>query len=76
MSTSSETKTRQLLKDLDYIEKKSASLRSESERLRRMKNEAKEGLVKRYPRLFNTSNDHDMSSKLTIFNFLQANLCG
>ena len=62
MSTSSEHKTRQLLKDLDFIEKKSASLRQESERLRRMKDEAKDGLAKRYPHLFNHDQDN-LSSK-------------
>lgn len=49
---SSEEKTRHLLRELDVIEKKSQAMRKETERLRKLKDEAKHALTLRYPDLF------------------------
>ena len=45
-------KARQLLQELDVIEKKSEAMRRETERLRQLKNEAKATLASRHPDLF------------------------
>ena len=58
-------KTRALLKELDSIEKKAQVMRNETERLRKLKDEAKLALSSRYPDLFaNVSKtSYDFSSK-------------
>ena len=58
-----EDKTRQLLRELDAIEKKSEAMRRETERLRQMKNQAKQTLAVKYPDLFAHGGNHDISSK-------------
>ena len=58
-----EDKTRRLLRELDSIERKSEAMRKETERLRRMKNEAKQALSHRYPDLFGSKANLDTISK-------------
>ena len=48
----SQDKTRALLKELDVIERKSQAMKHETERLRKLKDEAKQSLVMRYPDIF------------------------
>ena len=73
-------KTRQLLQELEVIEKKSESMRRETERLRQLKNEAKATLVARHPDLFaSTSYRADYSSKyklhtLAFFHLMKRNV--
>ena len=62
-----EDKTRRLLRELDAIEKKSEALRRETERLRKMKNEAKHALAGRYPDLFGSKANFDTMSKTKIY---------
>ena len=54
---------RRLLRELDAIEKKSEAMRRETERLRKMKNEAKHALAGRYPDLFGSKANFDTMSK-------------
>ena len=56
-------KTQRLLRELDAIEKKSEAMRRETERLRKMKNEAKQAIAGRYPDLF-PSKASDSISKI------------
>ena len=58
-----EDKTRRLLRELDAIEKKSEAMRRETERLRKMKNDAKHALAGRYPDLFGNKANFDTMSK-------------
>ena len=59
MSTSrSEEKTKHLLRELDVIEKKSQAMRKETERLRKLKDEAKHALTLRYPDIFANAGRH------------------
>jgi hypothetical protein len=48
---------------LDAIEKKSEAMRRETERLRKMKNDAKHALAGRYPDLFGDKANFDTMSK-------------
>ena len=66
-------KTRQLLQELDVIEKKSESMRRETERLRQLKNDAKATLVAKHPDIFaNASTSYratDDTSKYQLAHF-------
>lgn len=62
-----EDKTSRLLRELDAIEKKSQAMRRETERLRRMKNEAKHALALRYPDLFAGDKGNSDNSILSEF---------
>ena len=56
-------KTRALLKELDAIERKSEVMKRETERLRKLKDEAKQTLSSRYPDIFaNAKSSFDMIS--------------
>ena len=64
----SQDKTRALLKELDVIERKSQAMKHETERLRKLKDDAKQSLANRYPDIFanapnKTINFDAMSSK-------------
>jgi hypothetical protein len=65
--SSTQDKTRQLLQELEVIERKSHAMRLETERLRKMKDEAKDRLAVRYPDLFSkytcSKQSPDISSK-------------
>ena len=65
-----EDKTRRLLRELDAIEKKSEAMRRETERLRKMKNDAKHALAGRYPDLFGNKANFDTMSKHKHFIFI------
>jgi len=61
-----EDKTRRLLRELDAIEKKSEAMRRETERLRKMKNDAKHALAGRYPDLFGNKANFDTMSTMSV----------
>lgn len=70
VSMTSEDRTRSLLRELDRVEKRSEALRKETERLRAIKNEAKQAVAIKYPHLFKNITESEQPIKDSINNNL------